>query len=306
MKRLYTEDEYFVKCDIVTGRLYRCLVGLFQDFIEIQLSTALGEKWLDKIVELAKREIGNLKGSEKNTLIALLGKKDEVGVTMDKTAIDVTIANSFMLHLCYYLVAVPQYHLKKDDAIEIISKNEHVPVSDLQRLDDEALHQRLLALINKDIKVVLECQDKMSGFERNKKTGKDDFLVKNKYIKNNDFYKKVMKLVNDKNELNSHMSEVNDYRASMAKIIDMLRDLEDFLKFLDIVWDHPDKDDLVARYRDELAVARHLFGTPALNEVTDIINNTISKFQGSKLPESKKYVLDPAELIDFFDFPEGS
>lgn len=33
MEKIFTEDDY-IRCDIVTGRLYRCLTSLFQEFLD--------------------------------------------------------------------------------------------------------------------------------------------------------------------------------------------------------------------------------------------------------------------------------
>ena len=62
MERVFTEDDY-IRCDIVTGRLYRLLTSLFQDFLEVQLSEALGSQWINAVVKLAD----NISGKDMST-----------------------------------------------------------------------------------------------------------------------------------------------------------------------------------------------------------------------------------------------
>lgn len=109
MEKIFTEDDY-IRCDIVTGRLYRCLTSLFQEFLDVQFSRTLGPDWINAIVNLAENISGRDMSQERNSLSMLLKKRNEKGlVLMDKTCIDVTIANTLMRFTCYYLVSVPQY-----------------------------------------------------------------------------------------------------------------------------------------------------------------------------------------------------
>ena len=173
MERVFTEDDY-IRCDIVTGRLYRLLTSLFQDFLEVQLSEALGSQWINAVVKLADNISGKDMSQERNSLRVLLRKRDEKGlVLMDKTCIDVTIANTLMLFTCYYLVSVPRYNgFSKDEMIDIIHTYENKPASEYTNFDMAGLQEKLLECINKDIRVVLKCQEKMAvPIKRN---GKDD------------------------------------------------------------------------------------------------------------------------------------
>lgn len=87
MDKMFTEDDY-IRCDIVTGRLYRCLTSLFQEFLEVQFSRALGPNWINAIVNLAENISGKDMTQERNSLSMLLKKRNEKGlVLMDKESI---------------------------------------------------------------------------------------------------------------------------------------------------------------------------------------------------------------------------
>ena len=73
MDKIFTEDDY-IRCDIVTGRLYRCLTSLVQEFLDVQFSSVFGSRWIDNIVKLASSLSGDW-GTERNNLKALLDKK---------------------------------------------------------------------------------------------------------------------------------------------------------------------------------------------------------------------------------------
>lgn len=51
MEKIFAEDDY-IRCDIVIGRLYRCLTSLFQEFLDVQFSRTLGPDWINAIVTL--------------------------------------------------------------------------------------------------------------------------------------------------------------------------------------------------------------------------------------------------------------
>ena len=273
MERVFTEDDY-IRCDIVTGRLYRLLTSLFQDFLEVQLSEALGSQWINAVVKLADNISGKDMSQERNSLRVLLRKRDEKGlVLMDKTCIDVTIANTLMLFTCYYLVSVPRYNgFSKDEMIDIIHTYENKPASEYTNFDMAGLQEKLLECINKDIRVVLKCQEKMAvPIKRN---GKDD-KKKNGKIEADDFYKKIQRLVDNKNRLNSHMSTVSDPIASEREITDTIMNLEEFLDYLTAAWEYEMKCELLEKYRKELNIIRYLRSTTKFADVISALNSVI-------------------------------
>lgn len=284
MERIFTEDDY-LRCDIVTGRLYRCLTSLVQEFLDVQFSAVFGERWINNVVKLADSISGSWT-TEKNSLKALLKKREEKGlVLMDKTCIDVTIANTLMLYTCYYLVAVPQCRvLSKNDMIDIIHNFESKPTSEYVSFDIESLRSKLIECIKKDIKVVLKCQEKMAT--QNNKNGK---------IKSDDFYKKIQRLVDNKNHLNSHMSTVSDPIASEREITDMIMNLDEFLGYLNVTWEYPMKNEFLEKYRKEIIIIRCLRSTTQFAEVTKALNAVISNMP---LDKSEKVVEVDKELGD--------
>ena len=284
MEKTFTEDDY-IRCDIVTGRLYRCLTSLFQEFLDVQFTKTLGADWINAIVNLAENISGKDMGQERNSLSTLLKKRDEKGlVLMDKTCIDVTIANTLMRFTCYYLVSVPRYcGLTKADMVDIIHTFESKPESAYANCDTTALQEKLMDCIRSDIKVVLKCQDKMARqITRNGKQEKR----KNGKIEGDDFYKKIDRLVNNKNRLNSHMSTVSDPIASEREITDTIMNLEEFLEYLAIAWDYQMKDEFLTKYRKEVNVIRYLRSTTKFVEVTTALNSVINAMPVEK-PASK-------------------
>ena len=159
-----------------------------------------------------------------------------------------------MLFTCYYLVSVPRYNgFSKDEMIDIIHTYENKPASEYTNFDMAGLQEKLLECINKDIRVVLKCQEKMAvPIKRN---GKDD-KKKNGKIEADDFYKKIQRLVDNKNRLNSHMSTVSDPIASEREITDTIMNLEEFLDYLTAAWEYEMKYELLEKYRKELAAAK--------------------------------------------------
>lgn len=286
MEKIFTEDEY-IRCDIVTGRLYRCLTSLFQDFLDVQFSRTLGTDWINAIVNLAENISGKDMNQEKNSLNVLLKKRNEKGlVLMDKTCIDVTIANTLMRFTCYYLVSVPQYcGLTKADMIDIIHTFENKPESVYANYDTTALNEKLMDCIRSDIKVVLKCQDKMA--KQITKNGKQE-KKKNGKIEGDDFYKKIDRLVNNKNRLNSHMSTVSDPIASEREITDTIMNLEEFLDYLAIAWDYQKKDEFLAKYLKEVNVIRYLRITTKFVEVTTALNSVVNAMSVEKSASEMK------------------
>ena len=274
MEKSFTEDDY-IRCDIVTGRLYRCLTSLFQEFLEVQFSATLGSRWVSAIVNLAENITGTDMSQERNSLNTLLKKRDEKGlVLMDKTCIDVTIANTLMLFTCYYLVSVPQYsNFSNAEMVDIIHTFEHKPESAYANYDTITLHNKLIDCIKTDITVILKCQDKMAT--QITKNGKQE-KRKNGKIESDDFYKKIQRLVNNKNRLNSHMSTVNDPIASEREITDTIINLEEFLDYLAITWEYQMKADFLAKYRKEVNIIRYLRNTTKFADVTAALSSVIN------------------------------
>lgn len=285
MEKIFTEDDY-IRCDIVTGRLYRCLTSLFQEFLDVQFSRTLGPDWINAIVNLAENISGRDMSQERNSLSMLLKKRNEKGlVLMDKTCIDVTIANTLMRFTCYYLVSVPQYcGMTKADMVDIIHTFENKPESVYANYDTAALHEKLMYCIRSDIKVVLKCQEKMAVTQTTK-YGKQE-KRKNAKIEGDDFYKKIDRLVNNKNRLNSHMSTVSDPIASEREITDTIMNLEEFLDYLAIAWDYQMKDELLTKYRKEVNIIRYLRSTTKFVEVTTALSSVINAMPVEK-PSSK-------------------
>lgn len=280
MEKIFTEDDY-IRCDIVTGRLYRCLTSLFQEFLEVQFSAVLGPQWISDIVDLAESISGKDMSQERNSLSALLKKRDEKGlVLMNKTCIDVTIANTLMLFTCYYLVSVPQYSgLSVADMVDIIHNYESKPESDYVSYDAVSLRNKLIDCIRTDIKVVLKCQDKMA--KQVTKNGKQE-KRKNGKIESDDFYKKIQRLVNNKNRLNSHMSTVSDPIASEREITDTIMNLEEFLDYLAATWEYQMKADFLVRYRKEVKIIRYLRSTTKFADVVSALSSVISTMQAEE------------------------
>lgn len=262
MEKSFAEDDY-VRCDIVTGRLYRCLTSLFQEFLEVQFSSVFGPLWISDIVNLADSACGK----ERDSLSALSQKRKEKGlILMDKTCIDVTIANALMLYTCYYLVSVPQYNgLSVTDMVDIIHKCENKPKTFYENDDAVSLRNKLIECIRKDVKVVLECQGKF-------KVEKDKVAK----IRCDDFFKKIKQLVDNKNRLNSHMSTVNDPIASELEITNMIINLGDFLDYLDATWEYQMKEDFLLKYRKEVNTIRYLRTTTNFADVTRALSTVIN------------------------------
>ena len=273
MEKNFNEDDY-IRCDIVTGRLYRCLTSLFQDFLEIQFSATLGSEWIGSIINLAENISGKDMSQEKKSLSMLLRKRDEKGMAlMNKSCIDVTIANTLMLFTCYYLVAVPRYSgFNNSEMVDIIRAYENKPESAYENYDTLTLYNMLIDCIKKDIRTVLRCQEKMA--KRITKNGKQE-KKKNGKIENNDFYKKIQRLVDNKNRLNSHMSTVNDPIASEREITDTIINLEEFLDYLAIMWEYQQKKEFLEKYRKEVNIIRYLRSTTRFVEVTNALNSVI-------------------------------
>lgn len=269
MEKTFTENDY-IRCDIVTGRLYRCLTSLFQEFLDIQFSDVLGASWINNVVHLAENITGDNMRHERNNLKALLKKRDEKSlVLMDKTCIDITIAGTLMLYTCYFLVAVPQYNgLTTDDMVDILHICESRSKTEYNNCDTMVLRNNLVECIKSDITVILKCQEKMSRGRQ-----------KNGNIESEDFYKKVQKLVNNKNRLNSHMSTVNDPIASEREITDTIMNLEEFLNYLAIAWNYEKKVEFLAKYRKEVSTIRYLRSTTKFEDVTKAINAVIAELQ---------------------------
>lgn len=269
MEHIFTEDDY-IRCDIVTGRLYRCLTSLVQEFLDVQFSSIFGSRWIENIVNLASSLSGDW-GTERNNLKALLDKKAEKGlVLMDKTCVDVTIANTLMLYTCYYVVAVPQCQvLSADDMKDIIHTFESKPLTAYDGFGDETLRGKLIDCIQRDIRVLLKCQKKMETPGKNKPR-------KNGKIESDDFYKKIQRLVDNKNHLNSHMSTVSDPIASEKEIAAMIMNLDEFLKYLKATWEYPMKSEFLEKYNKELSIIRYLRSSTQFAEVTKALNAIIS------------------------------
>lgn len=283
MDKIFTEDDY-IRCDIVTGRLYRCLTSLVQEFLDVQFSSVFGPRWIGNIVKLASSLSGDW-GTERNNLKALLDKKAEKGlVLMDKTCVDVTIANTLMLYTCYYVVAVPQCRaLSVDDIKDIIHTFESKPLTAYDGIDAEALRSKLIECIQKDIKLLLKCQKKMESPGKNKPR-------KNGKIESDDFYKKIQRLVDNKNRLNSHMSTVSDPIASEREITDMIMNLEEFLGYLNATWEYPMKGEFLEKYSKEIRIIRYLRSSTQFADVTNALNAVISTMP------SKKGTMTPSEI----------
>jgi hypothetical protein len=275
MDIIFTEDDY-IRCDIVTGRLYRCLTSLIQEFLDVQFSEVFGSRWIDNIVKLADSISGPGWSTERNNLKALLEKKEEKGlVLMDKTCVDVTIANTLMLFTCYYIVSVPQCHvLSVDDMKDIIHTFENKPLTEYDGFDAEALRSKLIECIRQDVKVLLKCQEKMAT--QYTKSNGQVVTRKNGKIESDDFFKKIQRLVNNKNHLNSHMSTVSDPIASEREITDMIMNLEEFLGYLSATWEYPMKSEFLERYRKEITIIRYLRSTTQFAEVTNALSSVIS------------------------------
>lgn len=269
MDKIFTEDDY-IRCDIVTGRLYRCLTSLVQEFLDVQFSNIFGSRWIDNIVKLADSLSGDW-GTERNNLKALLDKKAEKGIVlMDKTCVDVTIANTLMLYTCYYVVAVPQCRvLSANDIKDIIHTFENKPLTAYDSFDEETLRSKLIECIQKDIKLLLKCQKKMETPGKNKPR-------KNGKIESDDFYKKIQRLVDNKNRLNSHMSTVSDPIASEREITDMIMNLEEFLGYLNATWEYPMKSEFLEKYSKEIRIIRYLRSSTQFADVTKALNAVIS------------------------------
>lgn len=283
MDKIFTEDDY-IRCDIVTGRLYRCLTSLVQEFLDVQFSSVFGSRWIDNIVKLASSLSGDW-GTERNNLKALLDKKAEKGlVLMDKTCVDVTIANTLMLYTCYYVVAVPQCQvLSVDDIKDIIHTFESKPLTAYDGIDAETLRSKLIECIQKDIKLLLKCQKKMESPGKNKPR-------KNGKIESDDFYKKIQRLVDNKNRLNSHMSTVSDPIASEREITDMIMNLEEFLGYLNATWEYPMKGEFLEKYSKEIRIIRYLRSSTQFADVTNALNAVISTMP------SEKGTMTPSEI----------
>jgi hypothetical protein len=99
---------------------------------------------------------------------------------------------------------------------------------------------------------------------------------KNGKIESDDFYKKIQRLVNNKNHLNSHMSTVSDPIASEREITDMIMNLEEFLGYLSATWEYPMKSEFLERYRKEITIIRYLRSTTQFAEVTNALSSVIS------------------------------
>ena len=274
MEKIFTEDDY-IRCDIVTGRLYRCLTSLVQEFLDVQFSEVFGPRWIEHIVTLADSISGDGWGTERNNLRALLDKREEKSlVLMDKTCVDVTIANTLMLYTCYYVVAVPQCRvLSVDDMKDIIHRFESKPLSEYDGYDAQALRDILLECIKRDVTLLLKCQMKMAmQTNRNGRTNSR----KNGKIESDDFFKKIQRLVNNKNHLNSHMSTVSDPIASEREITDMIMNLEEFLDYLRATWEYPLKSEFLEKYKKEITIIRYLRSTTQFAEVTNALNLVIN------------------------------